>query len=727
MRTSTTERLLRLLERSAGEKIPVKKLLEDLREKPLNRDQRRSKNKRGSRDNRPAYQDDPAMTLAEIELLGMIENNGKYIIPVKPFVAQAKVSMSPQGMVFAVVRSADPMARDIFIPPERARNALPGDEILVRLEGRKRDRFEGSVVEVIRRARTLYRMKLLSGPQKKGIPGIVLDTSSKPSAALITDRIPHDILNRLKENTTIVVNLTGGTIQLMGAPFLEAKFVRMEDDRDPDFDRILMKYNLDPVYPDTAEIPDYPEDINETNVTDWKSRKDLRDLYTITIDGADSKDFDDAISLVPLKKNLWKLYVHIADVSYYVPPGSSLDDEALERSTSVYPGGRVIPMLPPVLSENLCSLVAQKNRLAFTAEMDVRPGDGSIIDYKIYKSIIKVDRRLTYDIAEDLIDSSEENLKRMWDLAQLQKKSRLAEGRIDLNIPEPSWTRDSAGEITGFVIKKRLKSSQLIEEFMLSANTVTAEFLRKKYAIVLYRIHEQMDETKLENLNAFFKIYKVPFELKSSDPADLQKALVAAQKKGETVEKIFNMLLLRSFMQASYRPAPSGHWGLAMRDYCHFTSPIRRYPDLIVHRALECILNKKKSIYHLDEMEMLGAHTSDRERKAMEAERDLNRLRIMRFIEKSGKKQFRGFITGFRPDRVFLELEELPAEGIVRYTHLTDDTELILPDKFSVYVKRLSRPAFLGEMWDLEIENIDLEEIRIYFKPIWKSAKSVFR
>ncbi len=721
-----TQKLLHILEKHAGEKINLSNLLKELTDSPApNRTDRRDKKKRFSRERFPVSEDDPKMILAELELLNMLDMDGKYVIPRKPFAAVAKISMSPQGMVFAHVRGSDPMSRDTFIPGMYAMGSLPGDEVLVRMTGKKRDRFEGTVIKILKRGRTLYRMKLLSERQRSLIPGLVLDTPGNITACLNTDRIPADTLSQLKPETTTIVTLTGQWIRHMGAPFMEAEFVRFEDDTDPDFSRILMKYNLEPVYPSSIQISDYPEEIDERTTTDWKQRVDLRALPTVTIDGDDSKDFDDAISLVQTKKSLWKLFVHIADVSYYVKPGSPLDKEAMQRATSVYLSNRVVPMLPPVLSENLCSLVAGKNRLAFTAEIDVHPADGKILGAKMYKSVIRVDKRLTYRTAEDELDQNRGDLpvdlQAMWKLAQAQKKTRMKAGRMDLNIPEAVWQRTNTGEIQSVSFKERLKSSMLIEEFMLSANTVTAEYLRLKHANVLYRVHEPMDESKVENLNAFFTIYNVPYELKNSDPHSLQKALqiVKDHPKRETLERIFNMLLLRSFMQANYRGASEGHWGLALRDYCHFTSPIRRYPDLVVHRELDALLTRKSHAHTKHEIDELGFHTSEQERKAMEAERDMARLRMIRFIEQKGLKNFKGFITGFRPDRVFLELESFPAEGVVHFSHLTNDSELILPDKFSVYVKKLSRPAFLGEEWNLELERIDTEEIRIYFKPVW--------
>jgi ribonuclease R len=313
----------------------------------------------------------------------------------------------------------------------------------------------------------------------------------------------------------------------------------------------------------------------------------------------------------------------------------------------------------------------------------------------------------------------------MWELASNMRKHRIIDGKIDLNIPEPLIKLDENDKVKEIRYKDRLKSSILIEEFMLTANQAVAKFLTKKKARTLYRVHEEMEISKVERLNEFFKIYNVPCQLKNSDQKHVIKALdtVRNHPGGKGLERVFNMILLRSFMQAVYRPEPLGHWGLAFDDYCHFTSPIRRYPDLIVHRALEKIIYNEKEAYSPEEMNELGRHTSEQERKAMEAERDMYRLKVLQHIQKSGQTSFKGFITGFKADRVFLELRDFPAEGIVTANHLTNDQSLILPDSFSFYLKKLSRPAFLGEEWDLELERSDLEEIKLYFKPIWQTGK----
>ena len=731
-----TRKLLRLLEKSAGKKVSRGEITRELTSRP----KKNFKNKK--RKSPGPIAEDPTLTLAELESLGMVSAAGRKLIPKKPFTAIGRVSLNQKGFAFISVLGASRETREIFIYPENTRGAMTGDIVEVALVDRTRDRFEGRVIQVVKRARQYFRMQILPGGTDKEVPGQILDNPGRLTALVDARQIPSDTRKRLKPDRVVIITISGRQTFFKGAHFHAAEFVRFENDTDMDTDlvRILYKYNLDPVYPSDV-VPELPEKLKANEVKDLNKRVDLRKLFSITIDGADAKDFDDALSLEQMSDKVWKLYVHIADVSYYVEPGSPLDIEAARRGTSVYLSGRVVPMLPPALSENLCSLVAGEDRLAFTAEMEVSPRDGKIFRARFYKSIIRVDRRLTYEMAEDYLESLSKGdapgdpgsatvrslLNSLWHLAQIQKQRRIKGGRIDLNLNEPRFQTDrTTGDITDVSFTTRLRSSILIEEAMLSANTSVSEFLRKKAAAVLHRVHPPMDESKLETLNVFFQLYKIPHELKDASPASLQKALGKVSEEGETRERIFNLLLLRSFMQATYTGEAGGHWGLGFRDYCHFTSPIRRYPDLVVHRVLQTVLEKSKPIYTADEISELGLMNSESERRAMEAERDSIKLKMIRYVESRGQRRFRGFITGFRPHRVFLELEGIGVEGVVPAQELTNDPELILPDNFSAYIKKLSRPAFLGEEWELVIDRIDAEEMVIYCKPDWSGVKKAF-
>ncbi|MCS7206299.1 MAG: VacB/RNase II family 3'-5' exoribonuclease [Leptospiraceae bacterium] len=665
---------------------------------------------------------EPEVIISELVNLSLIEiKNKKYTIK-SPFLVECKISFSPTGLVFAMPRfllMPNEFPKDIFVPPNRSKGVLIGDIALVRLVDKKRERFEGEVISIVKRNRKFFRMEIQEFFDTFAI-GLLLDIPGKLLAAVDLKGLSKDTKERIHVKTKIIVKLTGKMITLRQSRFFEGAMIRFEDETefDVDFDRILIKYNLNPYYPH-FEIPNYDPEKPET-IPDWNSRKDLRDLYTITIDGEDAKDFDDAVSLEIPSKNKYKLYVHIADVSLYVEKDSPLDKEALGRGTSYYLANRVIPMLPPVLSENLCSLVEGKNRLTVTVEMDIDARTGKIQKAKFYRSIIRVNKRYTYEAAENLIDTNiDPILPDLWKLAQVQRNDRIKKGRIDLEIPEPKFIFGENDKVIEIQTRKRLRSSMIIEECMLSANIAVAEYLYKKKTPTLYRVHEPMDEEKLELLNAFFEIYDIKVNLDDVDSFSIQKAIEKVQKKGEKESRIFNLILLRSFMQARYSPESIGHWGLGFKHYCHFTSPIRRYPDLVVHRALISTLKRKKSPYEEEEMWDLAIKTSEAERQAMEAERDIWKLKLIRYIETTNQSIFHGFITGIRNEGVYLELEECPVDGFVPAKYLTNEPELIFPDPFSVYVKKLSRPAFLGERWKLELERVDPENLKIYFKPLF--------
>ncbi|MCB1168696.1 MAG: RNB domain-containing ribonuclease, partial [Leptospiraceae bacterium] len=550
---TSTARIIKILEKKAGQKITLKEILRELNaeaDKKKKQTRAKPKNRQKGWNSRSSFhmEEDPAIVLADLELLGMLRKAGSSYHVRKPFQIEARISLSPTGLYFGIPYGADQEARDLFIPPALSGQALPGDRAVLRLLDRKRARFEAEVTGIVHRDRKFYRMKILSRAVRDIVPGVLLDTQGQPGACFPVKGIANDTKVRFKPDRVVVVELSGKSVKHQNAHFFDARFIRFEDDTDfdIDFQRILLKFDLDPVYPELP-VPMEGLELEPSTVSDWSQRKDLRNLYTITIDGADSKDFDDALSLeMPSgRKKPFRLYVHIADVSYFVEKNSSLDEEARARATSYYLANRVVPMLPPSLSEELCSLVANKNRLAFTACMEIDPRTGQTIKSEFYTSIIKVDRRYTYTEAEKFLEGKGDPiLPELWKLTSQQRKQRMKEGRIDLTIPEPRFVFGENDQVTEIQMKPRLRSSMLIEECMLSANVAVAAFLRKKKAHTLYRVHESMNEEKLETLNAFFEIYKVPFKLTSTDQTEVQKALEAVDKKGALESRIFNMLLL---------------------------------------------------------------------------------------------------------------------------------------------------------------------------------------
>ncbi|MCB1141095.1 MAG: VacB/RNase II family 3'-5' exoribonuclease [Leptospiraceae bacterium] len=718
MKKNIAPKLFEYLVLKSGETLSLPNLYELFNEEGKNSKQKKKKHKKEKHPHSKIV-DEIAEFLGFLEIEGLVSISKKNITISRGLKLTGKISLSKRGDGFIKLKSGS----EVFVPAEFTLGAISGDTVeLIPLKIGKKGRLEGEVKNITSRGRNFYRMRI-SDEDVNYFYGKLLDMQGEiKEGALKKKSLLHDVSKALKNNEIVIVKLKENSYY--DNNIYEVSFVSFEmgTTKDKDLNRILMKYNYHQNYPDHVLL-NFPDDVVEEKVADWAHRVDLRDLWTVTIDGAGSKDFDDAISIEEEGDGIVRFYVHIADVSYYVKPSSPLDEEAYKRATSVYLIDSVIPMLPPVLSEDLCSLVAGKNRLAFTVEMT---GDysGRIFSAKYYKSIIKVDHRMTYDSAQAEIDTADPNNRfvKLMKLADGLKSYRIAKGRVELNLKEVYIATEENGDVKEIQWRERKSSHILIEELMLSANVKVAEYLRKKDAPALFRIHEEMDEEKLEVLNSFLALYGFKHHIESTEYDELQ--LVLAKIKGHEAEKIFNYFLLRSFMQAYYSGEKLGHWGLGFKDYCHFTSPIRRYPDLVVHRVLDALIFGEKELpYSKDEIKLMGFHTSDEERRAADAERDIQKIKACRYIQKTGVTEFVGIITGIKPQMVFFELEGYFGEGTVLHTYFTNEYELEIINEFSFYSKKYTTRFFLGQKMDLVLQEIDLEEMKIYLYPKSENKK----
>ena len=450
----------------------------------------------------------------------------------------------------------------------------------------------------------------------------------------------------------------------------------------------------------------------------------MREIPTFTIDGENARDFDDAVSIEEERDGGMKLYVSISDVSHYVEEGSVLDEEAFLRGTSVYFPDRAIPMFPPELSNEICCLHPGKDRLTVTVELRY-DANGEEKGVRFYPSVIRSDERLTYTIVKKiLVDEDDElmkrfrhlfpSLERMALLSQRLRQRRMGRGTIDFDLPEPEIILNLQGETEGVIRAERNLAHQIIEEFMIAANEAVAHSMEGSGSPSLYRIHQPPGRDAIDEFRKFISHlgYKMR---KDSDhsPKGLQKVLL--EVKGRPEERVVNNILLRSMKWAKYSAENLGHFGLASEAYTHFTSPIRRYPDLIVHRLLKRILSKKEGGISVEELAKKADHLSRRERVAMEAEREiLDRYRVRFMKEKTGE-EFEGVISGVMAFGFFVELKDIFVEGLVRVTNLHDDYYQYHENRYCLIGERTHRTFRIGDEIKVRVDRVDVERRHIDF------------
>jgi ribonuclease R len=461
-----------------------------------------------------------------------------------------------------------------------------------------------------------------------------------------------------------------------------------------------------------------------------QGRLDLRGKVVFTIDGEDARDFDDAVSIEE-NKDGWILGVHIADVSEYVQPGSALDQDALKRGTSTYLPDHVVPMLPEALSNGLCSLNPQVDRLTVSAVMEISR-NGALGPARFYRSIIHSSRRCTYNEIEEFLaggkalsgpqgESVGKAARVMEKAARVRLAQRVKRGALDFNFPETRCELDGQGKPVRLFRAERLFAHQLIEEFMLAANESVAAALHKKGIEFLFRIHEKPDTEKLAGtlqILARLKAGLKGMNREDPSPAEIQKLL--ASVAGTPLERTAQTLLLRSLRLARYAPQREGHFGLALADYAHFTSPIRRYPDLHVHRRVKALLCEGKSKPAADEMgsvEALGLHCSTLERRAERVERDCIKAKQIRYLQDHLGERYTATVVSVGSFGYFAEIDAFPAEGLVRMGRLVDDLYSFDEDHWCLRGLNRGRQIRIGEKVEIEVERADWESLQVDFAP----------
>ncbi len=628
-----------------------------------------------------------------------------------------------KGFGFITQTSPFDKAEDLTADPYVSRSQMGAaqhhDQVLFRLIQKNnktdRNRPEGSIIRVLSHGK-----KTLSGfysdpgivtPEDPRFPfHITIDTSKRAGRPRNGDAV----IVRLKREEQKTDTIRGEIVEILGNPASVDVQMRL----------VIEKFSLPHTFSNRAlkETENLSEDFSLSG-----NRLDLRNIDHVTIDGETAKDFDDAVFVRKTDKG-YRLYVSIADVSHFVRPRSALDKEAYERGTSIYFPGRVVPMLPEKLSNDLCSLLPDKDRFTVTAILDYDT-KGTLLGKKFAKSIIRSRKRFTYTtVKKILIDNDPETvighksyldmLRTARALAEILLKKRKQRGSIGFTVPESAITLDKRGEIKAISIVERNFAHQMIEEFMLAANEAVAGFFTEQQIPGLYRIHEQPDQKKVEEFCTFAKTLNVHLPPKNNTPE--WYAEIVEQCRGTSTEYLINNLLLRTMKQARYSPENIGHFGLASQNYTHFTSPIRRYPDLLVHRELmEAILknnsNSERDTIHLQKK---GEFLSDRERTAVKAEREMTERLKVRYMGRRIGEKFQAIISGITDFAMFVELKESGISGSIGLENLKDDYYLF-DNKNHRLIGEISGNIYrIGDSINIRLHDVDYTRNRIHFIPV---------
>jgi ribonuclease R len=618
---------------------------------------------------------------------------------------------SSKGFGFVRPHGVEARADQIYIPADSAGDASSGDEVAVRIVKKARREgmnVEGRIVQIVARASSSFvgtyfeegassYVKVdgatFHGPIYVGDPGA---KGARPG-----DKVAIEIVRYptpYQEGEGVVAEILGAR----GAPGVDTL-------------TIIRAFNIPDVFDESA-LEEARRQAKHFHEDDVSGRLDLRDVLTVTIDPATARDFDDAISLERDEKGYWTLGVHIADVSHFVEANSELDRVARKRGTSVYLPDRVIPMLPEVLSNSLASLQAGHARYTVSAFLEFNE-DGVLTSKRFARSAIRVDQRFTYEQAFEVMmnpDGEHEGVapavaKMVVDmlvLAMTLRRRRFARGALELSLPEVEIELDKDGKVSGAHLASHDESHQVIEEFMLAANEAVASHLTENHVGFLRRVHPDPEEHKLAEFAEFVRSLGIPLDLPQSR-FELQRVL--DETKGKPEEYAVHYGLLRSLKQAAYSPEREPHYALASDDYCHFTSPIRRYPDLQVHRQLTALLAGKKPRANLEELAVLAESCNRAERRAEAAERELIRVKLLTHLESKIGQAFHAIVVGVEDFGLFCRLVELPVEGLIHVTSLADDFYYLEAGTHTLVGRRSGVRHRLGDRIEVRVALVDVD------------------
>ncbi len=601
---------------------------------------------------------------------------------------------------------------EVFIPKEYAQFSLAGDEVEVLLFPKRKNKQEGEVIKVIKR-------------RKEEFVGIIDDSSS--NYFLITDDkkisfdvfIPPKTIKKEYLNKKVVVKIEGWDSKYKNPIGKVIRVIGEINDHNTEINSILYDYGFSPKFHDNVEkeANKIAEEISKEEIS---RRLDLRKTTTFTIDPKDAKDFDDALSVKKLKNGNWEVGVHIADVSHYVEKGGIIDKEAAERATSVYLVDRVIPMLPEVLSNNICSLNPNVDRLSYSIlfEMDE---SANMVNYTIKKTVIHSDVRFTYQTAQDVIDNKEGKLVTelllLDKLSKILRDKRQQNGSINFESTEVKFILDKNNNPIDVYFKESLSTNHLIEEFMLLANKTVAKhigFPTKDAKTFVYRVHDIPDSDRISTLNNIVKKFGHSINNESSNKLSQSINKLLKNVKGKGEQQMVETLTIRSMAKAIYTTNNIGHYGLAFKHYSHFTSPIRRYPDLIVHRLLEQYINGGNSV-DKETIEKICNHCSEMEKVSSRAERDSIKYMQVKFLKNKIGAIYDGVISGVTEWGLYIEITENKCEGLVKVSSIKDDHYIFDEKKYALIGNRTKFSYQIGQKVKIKIQRADLERKQMDF------------
>ncbi len=653
--------------------------------------------------------------LAELEAEGQIYRvkGGRYAAPEKINLAVGRLSLIRSGDGFVV--PTEGKQQDVYVPFGDLASAMDGDEVVARIERRPRGRNPvGRIIKVLERAHPkvvgTYRRTLSFGyvvPKEAVLPRDVL--------------IPQGDERDARNGDVVVVRMVSFGDRKLN-PVGEVEEV-LGPITDPGVDILALVhgYGLAPEFPEGIRLAAEEVARSIRPATD-PERIDRRDLLVFTIDPADAKDHDDALSIVALGGDRWEIGVHIADVSAFVEPGSPVDLEARERGTSVYLVDRVIPMLPHALSSDVCSLRAEEDRAAVSlfATLDL---DGRVESTRFERTLIRSRGKLAYEEVQEVLDGTrsiapetDTAIRTLATLAAALRGHRKGRGSLDFDLPEAKVILGSSGEPVDIQRVTRLDSHRLVEDFMLLANEIVATEAVRRRLPVLYRVHESPSAQKLETLREFLHSMGQTLPKRAIKPTDLEQVL--GRVRGQPEENLVNTVVLRSIKRARYAVENLGHFGLALDDYCHFTSPIRRYPDLVTHRVVVCALVQDQPVpasWGGEELDAVAEHSSAREQAAAEAERDSIELKKIEFMERHLGDHFTGTVSGVVAFGFFVLLDDYFVEGLVHVNALNDDYYEFREEEYSLVGDHRGRRFRLGDRVRVQVARVDKEELKIDF------------